>query len=476
MSPKTTLALMIVTLVVGSAAIYSHFYEKENREEQELSEKKVFHFKDKKLSFLKILYSDKLIELKCKQKEGCAFDGTGDWKITSPIEFAGDSSSIGSLASSILNLQLNDKIAFEEQVSSEEFGFGISTMEIGLVGEEKTITLNLGDHSPVTSDIYAHTSVAPKTVYLVPAYIQEQLKKDLFHWQSKKVFSQLNLDDIQKFKWKGKTIISFEKKQGNWMLSFPHKVKANIDVIDGLLNGLELLEAKKIQDNQASAFKKKKPDLALTLSKESGDINISFYKVAKSGELFAVTSESKSLFSIEKTFIDRFEKKIDEYRNRKLVSTKDFSELEKATFRFPKDKESISFLFKNSKWQVETEAKEKIALERVENIINQLIESDIKNFISLPSSKFSSLSSPDFVLEGYSSKEKLFAREFFVYKQKELISKGELPSEIVTFTEAFSRVYPVRLTDLYQKSNKTVVHSSELEEQKEESTHHGHHH
>ncbi|MCO5142823.1 MAG: DUF4340 domain-containing protein [Oligoflexia bacterium] len=477
MSPKTTLFLMLATIAIGSAAFYSHFYERERRDEQERKDKKIFLLEDKKLQSIKITESNSITQLECANSEGCPFNGTGEWKIESPVKALGDSSSIGSLASSILNLQLNDKIEFEGEINSNEFGFGSFQLEIKLMGQEQPIVVTFGEASPVTSDIYLQTSTQPKTVYLVPSFLKEQLKKDLFHWQNKKIIPEMKSDSIQKISWIGKVSFSFEQSDGEWLITKPAKLLANVEMIDGLANGIALLEAKKIQINQAASLKNKKPDLKIILtSDEKKSASLSFFIVPKTSEVLVINEESKDLFSIEKSFLERFEKPIDEYRSRKLVSAKNFSLLDKVVFTFPKEKSEAVFDYKDSKWHFNGTTADEFSLERVENIINQLIESDIKSFHKIGASEYKVLETPDLIIDGYSKDSKLFSREFTVFKNTELISKGELSNEVLRFTEAFSRVYPVRLTDLYKKNNKTVIHSDEVEEKKEDHSHHGHNH
>ena len=115
---------MIVFLILGTFAIFDPLRRQEKAEQKKERESHVLWLKDKKLASITVAAKGSEVKLECAKKDvGCPFDGSGDWILTAPTQDNADSSAVGSLASTLLNLTHSEVVDFSGSTPDpKEFG------------------------------------------------------------------------------------------------------------------------------------------------------------------------------------------------------------------------------------------------------------------------------------------------------------------------------------------------------------------
>ncbi len=481
MSAKTTFVLMIVFMVVGSFAFFDPFGWEAKKEEKEEREKYVYWLKDKKLTSLSIEKDGQTILLSCKKAEGCPFDGTGDWQMKSPVEDLADPAAVGSLASAVLNMTFLDQVDFAPgELKAQEFGLGKAKVLVQLQGEAKPKTLILGGAAPAGPNVYIQDAEQPNRLYVVASFFSQMLEKDLFHWRNKRIFPDLESDQIEELSFSGKISVAGKKQDSKWNLVSPLQAPGNRIQWEGLVSTVVYLNAKSLHSLSGNLGK---PELTIRLKVKAGAREIQFFpkKGSQSGEWIAV--EGKRSFVVESYPLERFRKPLIEYRERKLFPLRVYADLEKVHFQFPREKSEISFAKQKDDWQP-LEKSDPISQTRIRTFLLRLLDMDAEFFVEKNSQGAKLLQSqvPDLVveIEGKEFREK---RKFLVVGRKSALTEGLIASEAASMGETFLKWMPIRKSDFLEANNKTVMPEGVKEEEEDghdhshgADPHHGHQH
>jgi hypothetical protein len=475
LSPKTTFVLMILFMVVGSFAFFDPFGWEAKREEKKEMEQYVVWLKEKKLESIEIKKEEKTIQLTCKAAEGCPFDGTGNWDLISPLQDLADPSSVGSLASSILNMTFIEKVDFDSAPDPKEFGLGKAEVSWKLKGEEKTYSLVLGGAAPAGPNVYLQYKDQPNRLYVVASFFSQILEKDLFHWRNKRIFPSMESEDVAEISFQGKTTLSAKKKENAWAIESPIQAPANRIQLEGLVSTLIYLNAKSVIEKPA---KYGAPQLAIQLKNKAGtEAQLKFFSVkeGKPGEWIA--SDGNRFYWVESYPFERFKKNLIEYRERKLFPQNTYADVEKVKFRFPREKTEVEFEKQKDQWVTKEKQKEAISELRVKSMIQRLMDAEVDLFLEKKSqaAKLFQEQTPDLEVE-LAGKDFQRKRRFLVVGRKSAITEGLVSEEVGSLGEAFLKVMPIRLADFYESNNKVVLPEGVKEEVEDGNDHsHGEH-
>ncbi len=113
---------------------------------------------------LEINNENGFIKLNAELKEADG-ESTVEWTVEGVDSALTSSSSIGTLAESVLKLSATDKLAF-----SEEFGFDKApiTVKVNAKSEDKGYTLTFGNSAPAELGIYCKLSTDNENIYVIP--------------------------------------------------------------------------------------------------------------------------------------------------------------------------------------------------------------------------------------------------------------------------------------------------------------------
>lgn len=480
MSPKTTLVLMFVLLASISLAFFDPFRLKEKSEQKHELEIHLFWLKDKKLTELKVRNKNQEIEMRCAQKEGCAFDVTADWKMLAPIVDIADSANISSLTSSLLNLTPVDRLKFDSPPNLKEYGLDAPeySMEIKVLGEAEPYKLSFGREAAVGPTMYAISNRLPNQILLIANYFPAALKKDLFYWRNKKVFSGLEVDQLTELNWIGpKGRMRFLKKEAKWQILEPIEARANQIMVEGLATTLAYAAAKDIfSDSKSSVQSKKiiasKPIWDFHFLAKDIPYDLSLFK-SDSKDFIAATKSRDILYKIDPIVFDRFSKDIAEYRERKILPPEEKERLDEIHFHFLRDKKKLSLKMNGMNWDYLSGEKpaEPLSQKRISSFIDSLFSMDVQSFSSGPEYALFNRAIGDLELELYTGQKLIKKMRFMMNARRFALTEGE-GKEVRVLGEDFLRLLPIRFSDLFESTNKQFV----IPSPKVEAPHHGHDH
>jgi hypothetical protein len=473
-SARITLVLMILFLALGTLAIFDPLRRQEKNEEKKDRDSHVVWLKGEKLEEITISGKTPPVRLQCAHAGGCAFDGTGDWKLLAPVSDKADPSAVGTLASTLLNLTHNSRIAFDSPPDPQEFGLDQPQAAVALkvAGRKDPVVLSFGKASALGPSVYLGVSGDPGHLFLVPNYLPQMVNKELFHWRSKRLFPEVESTAITKLGWKsGKLEARAFRVKDRGRRVRPAPVLASKCLIEGLGSTLAYAAAKGIfAPSRGSPEAKKalsgKPELEIEFAAAGTAHKLVLFTKpgAKPGgrrELLAVADREGPVYLVDPAAFDRFTKDLSEYRQRTLIDEEIRAKIDEARFTFPRDRQEIILKLEGRDWAPASGAEPMGALsqERVNAFLDGLRDNDYKAFFPLkgasPEARAYRTGTADTYVELKSAGKLLAQASFHVYERKKALTESE--GDVRVLGEDFLRQLPARLGDLSQPANQTVV-------------------
>lgn len=481
MNLKTSFTLAIVFLVLGTFALFDPLHTKEKREEAKEKEGHVFWLKDEKVEWFALNANNVRTQLTCTVAEGCSFDSNGAWSIKEPIQDSGDAANIGSFLSSLKNLAPVEQVDVEASASLAEFGLDKPQMvlEFKLKGAKEISYLKFGSSSAIGSNTYAYASASPTKVSLIASFFSDQVKKPFFYWRNKKLFPTLAASDVKFFSWKNAAgkIFSFERKDSAWQMLSPLAVGASQPMLDGLVNSVLFLQTESVEfetkdSPEARKLLAAKPALQVFLDKEKKQM-LSFYKKAGAGKVryYATAPDRSNIVLVDGAALNRFDKELIEFRNRKLLSVDEKNRIQSIELTFPREQKTIVLERNGTDWKRVSgeDVKSGLSQTRIKNTVDALAVAQVQDFISQKKSSAWKQAADLEMLAKDAEKKVLGKFRFVVSARRAVLSAGEVSDELRSFGEDFAQVLPIRINDLEESSNKKVI------TQEKNPDGHGHH-
>lgn len=482
---------MIVFIVLGTFALFDPLHRAEKSEEKKDRESHVVWLKDKKLEGLRIVGKNPPTELFCTLKDGCPFDGKGEWDMNKPVEGHADPSAAATLASTILNLRHNEVLEFPgAPPDPKEFGLDQPKAELTIkLKGEPPFTLKFGKSAAVGPNVYLSVSSDPKKIFLVPSYVPDMVNKDSFHWQNKRILPGVESTGFTRLGWKHKKMeVRAFKMDNQWRLERPIGAIASQVMLEGLASTISYASAKSVFSPwrgtvEAKELLKGKPELEIGFSTADGNAHeVKLYAKpgAKPGTakmLVAVVDKEPVMFNLEAAVFDRFQKDLLEYRQRSVLDDNVRAQVDEARFSFPRERVETWFKLEGAEWKYVSGAKpqEAISSARVNGFLDALRDSDYKGFFPVKGNSMEAKAfrtqTPDLHVELKGGGKQLLQAAFMVYNRNVALTASE--NDVRTLGEGFLRMLPVRLADFNESSNKQVVVK---EEKKAEDSHGAHDH
>lgn len=475
---------MWVFLLLGGFVAYDYFWMKPKREESAIQETHVAWIKDERLEQIKLANVKAPVSLTCIYPEGCPPDATADWKLEAPMVDAGDSTSIGSLASTILNLTYLEKLDFDSVPDPKEFGLGegAKRLEIKLKDEPEPLVLEVGSGTASGPNVYVWSSRTPNRLYVVASYFAQMLDKDLFHWRNKRLFPKLETENVTALEWKGKSSLKAVKKDGEWKIESPIAADANHIMMEGLVSTLVYSSAISIFSDSSSNPETKKamagrPAMEFTFTDLKGERALKLFSRGKTPEFFAVAGEGGPVYLVDGAPFDRFSKPLLEYRDRRIFAKRDAGSVDEMELKFPREGKQVTLTLKDGAWTPKENQPEPLSQSRIKSIVSALF--NVEATVFLPSSSQAATllrTQPVDVevrLNGAALPEA--KARFLVMERKSAITEGRTPAEVRIYGEDLLKALPIRLQDLYETNNKTVIPETKKENDGHNHEHHSGH-
>jgi len=452
LSLKTIWILMVIFLSIGSFAIYDYLVLENKREDKKEQEQHVVWLRGKKLAGIKVKNGTQVIRFECQSKDGCTFDGTANWLIKEPLQDLADSSSVASLASSILNLTFQDKLDFEVPLDEVEFGLNDSKLlaELQLMGDGAPLQFKVGRSAPVGPNVYLQLNGERNRLFTVGTLFSEMLEKDLFHWRNKRIFPEVTVDAVDAISWKinGRKIEA-KKEKGVWMLTSPVAANADYVMIESLVSTVVFASAK-AEVPQGTTVREKKRALEIMFGTNSKQE--SFYLWDGPGAL-VTTSDTKNIFSVDALVFDRFKKNLIDYRDRKIFKDAPSLEaVEEIGFEFPKDRLKLTLKQVKGEWQADKASDDPISQDRIHKFLRAYLSLEAKDIKGRADRKSFNGQIADLVV----SVPQLPSQKFVISNRK-LATTEYGSQELGLLSEDFTKLLPIREVDLRESGNKQVL-------------------
>ncbi len=486
MSYRALLVLMIVFMVLGTFAIFDPLRRQEKAESARDREERVVWLEGKKLEAITIQGRHPTTRLDCAKKEGCPFDGTGEWLIAEPAPGGkGDPSAAGTLASSLLNLKHSEKLDFSPgQPDPAEFGLDHPRAEVLLkfVNEAAPLSLKFGKSAAVGPNVYLFVSSDPGKIFLVPSYMPDMVNKEPFHWQSKRLFQGVESLGFRKMGWsdtksKLKGMLA-EQSEGKWRLLKPVVGSANQFLFEGLASTLSYAAARSVWNasktsTEARSLLGGKPELEIHFSPSNGsEHSLRLFARPSAGpdtgqpkQFVAEVDRDPRLYVVDAGTFDRFRKELNEYRQRSVLSDTEKAQVDEMRLVFPRDKNEATFQLKEGKWSQTggAEIGDALSQERLNAFLDALRTSDFTGYFpkngSSPEARSWKGAQPDLSLELRGGGKQVYAGSFVIQKKGLVVTEAE--GELRTLGPAFLQLIPVRVSDLGETASKQVITSDD---------------
>ncbi len=355
MNLKTSLILSFVFLGLGMLVFYDAIKWQPERIEQANKEKLIFPFVGKRVTWIELNVPSQgqkrmaptvNLRIRCMQKNGCSSGSDQRWAIESVPGLGGDATYIGALIGSIINVKRMEKrVKFSEELRLKQ-NYRLDKQNgrritVKFTDMPEPVLIVFGGSTPIDSNYYMWTSIAPEFVEVIPHYFYRAADRDAFHWQTKALLPELTtgaatgsatgLTNKRRLRWRADNIghwyecepkKSFEGEGFSWRCRDRDWVSADNTMLDGLFRFVRNLRASSRAKHspQLERQLKRKPQLELEISGEGQEFSLRFYQSAERGFWLVRSSELTWIGKVSMKDLERFQKPIQEYRRRAVIS------------------------------------------------------------------------------------------------------------------------------------------------------------
>ncbi len=375
MKPKTTLILLLVFLVLLAAVLFFDARSKARQEDKE---------KEKTLVDLPAADIEK-VKLK-KEDETIAFvkDAKGDWQIAEPVAAGVDTYEVGRLVDDFSTLKFERLV----EADGDPARYEIPKKEVVLwtKGKDQPVRILIGMENPLDSSLFAKREDDPRIVLLASS-LKTTLDKKVFDFRQKDIF-KFTSDDVAAVRLKAKeTAWKALKKEQDWYLESPVKALAQKSRIEDVLRTLSSLRAKEfvVEEKQApdlSKFGLQEAEYTVSLNLPAANQEIVFSLHKQEETVYATTSFSTKIVSVEDRALSDIEKSVDDIREKHVVV---FNSWEAVRLRVKQGDLTLSVAKDaDGNWHFEDEEKEETDRSKVETFIRKVEDLEAVEFVDSP--------------------------------------------------------------------------------------------
>jgi hypothetical protein len=261
------------------------------------------------------------LELKKKDASPILLTKSGsDWKITEPKPLSADQTTVTSLLSTISSLD-SERLVEDKTSSLQPYGLTSPAFELDVTEKDnKTQRLLLGDETPAGSGVYAALAGDPR-VFTIATYRKTSLDKTLNDLRDKRLLT-VRPDKVSRFEIAGKNgQIEFGHIKDEWQILKPKPMRADTFAVSELVRKLtdarmDLSTSDKTAAESESAFAKDAPVATVKLTDESSTQQLQIRKAKD--VYYAKSNLVDGVYKIDSSLADTLEKKVDDFRNKKL--------------------------------------------------------------------------------------------------------------------------------------------------------------
>ncbi len=379
MSFRTTLILALIAAALGGFAYYDSKRSEEKKEKEE-KQKVLLELKKEDLSEIQIDRTSDTVRLKSSGKDR--------WDIAAPIQTHADDASVGRIVSAIEKIQYKDivdeqgKNLKEYQLDNPETKFTITTKQ------GKKHTISIGARNRVLNVNYLRINNDPR-VYSIEGEIADASSLSLLELRDKKL-TEFSSDKVESVRVNTATQgMLFHKEAGAWKMKEPLESPASDSEVSSLLSSLEFLRAAHFIDPSgpdATATEEERLE-KIGLAKPSASVEITLEKGLKQkidfgnkvGEqIYVNVIGNPSLAMVQDSFTTFFDKKLDDWREKKLIV---FNRFDVEDIRIKH--KGVEYAVRKSgqdQWNMSSPSKGPVPDEKVQSLLEKLEVAEIEKY------------------------------------------------------------------------------------------------
>ena len=376
MSFKTTIIIAILLILVGGYAYYFEYKGGQKKEEQKEKEKTLFEVKKDEVTQIQLDGIE-------SQPVVLAPDGKEGWKITRPLAVKADQSGVDRILNGFEKVKFKEVI--EEQpkdLAAYELDHPKLTVRLTMKGNSQR-TVSLGAKNPVDSVFYIRVNNDPR-VYLAEGAIGDLSTLTLLDLRDKKL-TDFSIEKVQSASLKTSSLqVEFRKENNAWKMVQPVQSPASDSEISSLLSSLEGLRATKFVDTPSSDLTEyglKEPFASTELVLEKGlRQKLDFGKA--NGETFCKIEGNPAIAAIGDTLDQTFEKKLEDWREKKVLVFNRFdaeeihAKIEGKEYSFKKGE--------SDKWTQSSPSKGELEYDQIQAVLEKLEGAEIAQYGDQP--------------------------------------------------------------------------------------------
>jgi len=362
---------LVMALVLAGLGLYLYVIElpqKESHERQDIADKKVLLFDQDTLSGLTI---------KTDQQE-LVFVRTLDkgWVLTAPLSTEADQREVQSLIRALVTGTVT-RFVEERPTNLSPYGLDNPVTTITVAAGAARETFSIGDSGPLTSTLYVLRE-SDRKVLLTNLAPKDFVNKTLMTFRRKDLL-RLSPGDIDRIRLTYPTteIVLYqgqEKPKSKWKIRYPIEAEADQTEARALLFRLEDLKALGIIDpgpeRDALAKTLTVPNVKVTIHTADGDQTVKLYQPnPASGEAFAETSSTGTLYRINPTAIRDLTKELFSFQDKRLLGI-DFTDIAILSVKTPT--EQYVLINQQNEWVLEDQPAERLDQQAIDLFVSRV--------------------------------------------------------------------------------------------------------
>jgi len=362
---------LVMALVLAGLGLYLYVIElpqKESHERQDIADKKVLLFDQDTLSGLTI---------KTDQQE-LVFVRTLDkgWVLTAPLSTEADQREVQSLIRALVTGTVT-RFVEERPTNLSPYGLDNPVTTITVAAGAARETFSIGDSGPLTSTLYVLRE-SDRKVLLTNLAPKDFVNKTLMTFRRKDLL-RLSPGDIDRIRLTYPTteIVLYqgqEKPKSKWKIRYPIEAEADQTEARALLFRLEDLKALGIVDpgpeRDALAKTLTVPNVKVTIHTADGDQTVKLYQPdPASGEAFAETSSTGTLYRINPTAIRDLTKELFSFQDKRLLGI-DFTDIAILSVKTPT--EQYVLINQQNEWVLEDQPAERLDQQAIDLFVSRV--------------------------------------------------------------------------------------------------------
>ncbi len=253
----------------------------------------------------------------------------GRWEITEPSPMAADVQEAQAMASGLANLEIS-RVVEAKPADVSQYGLKPPKVQVTfqVEGEQKTQTLDIGEKTPTSGDVYARREGDPK-VFLVSSFNDSVFDKTTFDLRDKAIVHvpREKVDKVELVQ--PKDGFSLAQQGSDWRVLTPASVRGDYAAIEGMITKLttaqmQKLIASEVADKDLAQYGLDKPALTVTVHAGPEAVTLA---VGKTGDdaTFARDTSRPLVFTIENSLVTDLKKPADDYRRKDVFEFRPFN-------------------------------------------------------------------------------------------------------------------------------------------------------